>query len=461
MILSRFLRLLGVRVRRLLVLALSVAFVQPAPLFAQPDSTVRDSTRATQRMLDSLRARVTRTEADIALLRDQLATESASQVRLRSRVRLDLHARLLTSVYRTQAAGNALDLPLFARPSVRALPASAWLTGVQVRQSTFGASVTVDDVRGAAFLADIDLDLAGAAPTDGSPLFPLPRLRTMRAMLRWPTREVMMGIESPLISDLNPFSVAAVAVPNFATAGNLWNWIPQVRLTQTLWRWGRDEHAMRLSVQGAVLSPFANEVVVSEPGELDAAVRSGRPSLQSRLRLQWGRLDDEPTAQRVSDRGGEIGFGVHRGWVRLGGDTLSASRALSIDVRAGLTHGMELRGEAYRGRMLRGLGGGAVGQNFALPRSDGTRGAALENVAGWLQLNAQLHQSVVAGGGCGIDRVMTARAARERNRACASHISWRPAVPLLLDLEVRHLLTRGVSGVLRARHVNLAFGIEL
>jgi hypothetical protein len=31
----------------------------------------------------------------------------------------------------------------------------------------------------------------------------------------------------------------------------------------------------------------------------------------------------------------------------------------------------------------------------------------------------------------------------------------------LVDLELRQLTTRGVSGVLRARHVTLAFGIEL
>lgn len=435
----------------------------PSPVSAQtvPDSTSQEAARASQRALDSLRVRLARAEADIALLRDQLATESASQVRLRSRVRLDLYARLLTSVYRTQAAGNVLDLPLFARPSPRALSPSAWISGLAVRQSTFGASVSVDSVHGAVFSGDIDFDLAGATPTDGSPLFPLPRVRTVRANLRWPKTEVMMGLESPLISALNPYSVAAVAVPNFAAAGNLWNWIPQVRATQTLGTWGREQRAVRVAVQGAVLSPFANELASNEPGELDAAVRSGRPSLESRVRIQWGLADEEPTGQFVSDRGGEIGVGVHRGWLRVGGDTLLASRALSADVRIGLSHGFELRGEAYRGRLLRGLGGGAIGQNFALPRGDGTRGDPLEDTAGWMQLNAQLHHTVMAGSGCGIDRVITARAARTRNTSCASHMSWRPAAPLLLDLEFRQLTTRGTSGVLRARHVTLAFGIEL
>ena len=85
----------------------------------------------------------------------------------------------------------------------------------------------------------------------------------------------------------------------------------------------------------------------------------------------------------------------------------------------------------------------------------------MENTAGWMQVNAQLHHTVMVGSGCGIDRVITARAARTRNTSCASHISWRPAVPLLLDLEFRQLTTRGASGVLRARHVTLAFGVEL
>ena len=427
----------------------------------RPDSAARDSlARATS---DSLASRLARAEADIALLRQQLVTEASTQVRLRSRLRLDLHARLLTNAFLTTAESNNPEIPVFARaPSVASKDGSAGRAlGLSLRQTTMGGSVSLDSLLGATFTADFELDFFGGVTADGPPLFPLPRLRTARGFLRWRATELMVGADTPLISDLDPVGAAAIAIPTFATAGNLWNWLPQVRLTRELGVLRPGDHSVHVALQAAALNPYSGDRRVDESGGVDAGLRSARPTLEGRLRAQWGREHEATTSQRIGDRGGEVGIGAHRGWLRLSGDALTTSGALSADARIGLTHGVELRGEAYRGRLLRGLGGGGIGQNFAPSANHDGIGDPLTNTAGWIQINAQLRPSLMAGGGCGSDRAHNGSPARQRNTACATHFAWRPSSPLLVGMEYRDIMTRGPSGRQRTRHFNLFFGIEL
>ncbi len=428
----------------------------------RPDSSAQDSIARAAR-IDSLAARLERAEADLKLLRDQLATESSSQVRLRSRTRLDLIARVLTNAYLTTAETNNAEIPLLARAgaSTDAEYGSAGgrAFGVSLRQTTLGAAVSVDSVLGGSFSADIELDFFADGTSSSPPLFPPPRLRTARAMLRWTKWELMAGTETPLISDLNPISTSAVGIPEFSAAGNLWNWLPQVRITRELG--SLRQGAVHFAATASLMDPHTANTHVAEPNGVDAGARSARPAIEGRLRMQWG-LEQEPTTtQQIGDRGGEIGVGGHRGWMRVSGDTLTSNWATSIDARIGLTHGIEMRGEAYRGRLLRGLGGGGIGQNFG-PSADADHlGAPLSDAAGWLQLNKQLTPTLISGAGCGTDRVLNGAPVRQRNTACAAHIAWRPSTPLLFGFEYRHLQTRGPGGTSRAGHLNFSFGIEL
>lgn len=445
------------------LVAASQAYSQSPP---RTDSTVRDS--SARLSADSLAARLARAEAAIALLRDQLATEASTQVRLRSRLRLDLHARLLTNTFFTSSASNSPEIPIFAREGVAQDDygtASGRALGISVRQTTMGGSASVDSVWGATFSADFEIDFFGGGGGDGAPLFPPPRLRTARGFMKWARTELMVGSDTPLISDLDPISLAAISITNFSTAGNLWNWLPQIRLTRELGVLRSGDHALHLAAQGAVMNPYTGERHPSEPDGVDAGLRSARPSLEGRVRARWGVEHDATTSQHIGDRGGEIGIGGHRGWMHVRGDSLTTSWAVSGDLRIGLSHGLELRGEAYRGRTIRGLGGGGIGQNFAPSTTQDpsapANGDPLTDTAGWLQLNAQLRATLIGGAGCGTDRVHNGLPARQRNTACATHLAWRPASPLVIDFEYRNIATRGPSGRFRTTHLNLAFGIEL
>lgn len=401
----------------------------PAP--AQ-DTSPTDSARAAT---DSVLERLRRAEEAIALLRDQLAAESATAVQSASRVRLELFGRVMMNAFTNSAPVNNSDVPLFA------LPAGNHGASASVRQSSLGVALDVSDVLGGTFIGDLHMDFfGGQQPSSGGRHFPLLRIRTARAIVRWPRGEVLVGQEVPLIVGLNPVSVASFGTPGFVAAGNLWLWLPQVRGTLELGT------PLRLAVQGAVLAPTTGDPANQFDTGVDPAEQTRRPYLQARVRAAWG-----------GDMArGEIGVGVHHGWLRrMDGGELT-SRAVAIDATIPLGSMIELRAEAYDGKALRGLGGGGIGQLIT------TGGAAVEDRGGWVQLNARPSSRLEFGGGCGAadpeDEGLPA--GRLRNAACEVHLISRPGGPVLAGLEFRRLRTSYPAGPVHNNHVNLAVGFE-
>lgn len=413
---------------------------------------------------DSLAARLARAEAAIAVLRQQIATESQSTVHTRSRLQLELTGRIITNTFLTLGRANNVDVPLTALPPSGDPDDNAF--GVTARQSRIGGVVTVSDVLGGAFVGDLELDFFGGVqngPGDRR-LFPEPRMRTTRARLRWAHTEIMVGLDDPLISQLNPVSVAASGVPDFSGTGNLWNWLGQIRVSQELGTSTVGGSSVRWNVQGGIIAPFSGSQYPGEPDVVDAGERSARPAFEGRLGAQWGdSTHTGATDASIGDGGGEIGVGVHRGWVSNGDGRLLTSYAVAMDARVSITSRVELRGEAYVGQLLRGLGGGGIGQAFGRAASTSVVGPPIRDKAGWAQLNVQLQASLLAGTGCGLDVVNDADLpTRRRNTVCAAHLLWRPAEPIVVGLEFRGVNTlfdTGVTG--RARHLNLGLGFEL
>jgi hypothetical protein len=466
------------RPRRLVGLMLLVFGLTPAVRASgqsppRPDTAARDSAAhvsdTTRLSPDSLAARLERAEAAVELLRRQLATEASSVVRTRSRLQVELWAQILVNGFVSLGPLNSADVPTFATndpaaPAGANQPATRAL-GMSVRQSRVGMSVAVDSVLGGTFAGDVELDFfaGGAAGSTVQYLFPQPRLRTAKFTLRWPRTELLIGSETPLISGLSPVSVASVGIPGFADAGNLWYWLPQLRITREIGTTSVGATSLHWAIQGAILDPYSGVMQVNEEYGVDASERSARPYLEARLRARWGPDETEVAAGAGrSDAGGEVGVGVHHGWIQLSGDTLTTNEAVSVDARIGLHHGLELRGEAYRGRALAGLGGGGIGQNFGAPASGTQFGPPLRDTAGWMQLNWRANPTLITGAGCGIDAAnLDDRPVRQRNESCAAHLEWRPVQPLLFGVEVRRLRTTYATGVVSGSQINLAFGFEL
>lgn len=395
-------------------------------------ASAQDSTRA---KLDSLAEALRRAEARLEALEQKVGDATENGVHTRSGTRMELTGRVVLQSFGNSGRVNNVDNPQFTRADVTGPERGG---GMSMRQSLLAFRVSSPDVAGAQFAGDLATDFyGGQQPSSGGRTFPLIRLRTAKALLRWSHSELMVGQEVPLVAQLNPVSVAASGTPLFAAAGNLWLWLPQARVTLG----GFKPNTM--AIQFAVLAPTSGDPANAFDTDLDAAERSGRPFLETRVRMRW----------EMSERPGEIGCGAHLGWVR--GDS-ARSEAVACDLLAPWSI-FELRAEAFTGQSLRGLGGGGIGQSLT------TFGDPVVGIGGWAQLNVNPSPIWGFGAGCGLDDpddVDLAPAARLRNVSCAGHFITHPSGPLLLGAEARRIVTTYSSGRFGVDHLNLFFGFE-
>jgi hypothetical protein len=346
---------------------------------------------------------------------------------------------VLMNGFFNSARTNNSDVPLFADTDAVGVSGGS----ATLRQTRLGAFVTDPDVLGGSFSGEIDVDFyGGQQPSPGGRTFPLLRLRRAIATVQWAHLQLMLGQEVPLVAERNPRSLAAVGSPGFSTAGNLWFWIPQARMTAEV------GYTLRLAVQAALLAPIAGTAQGLSSTQADSGERTGRPYIEGRIRLGWGPTDDPS----------EIAVGGHIGWLRgldsLTGDTLLPSRAITTDAR--LKFGIaEFIGEAFIGKAVAGLGGGAIGQNV------GAGGVPVRTKGGWGQLNVRPVPEWMLGGGCGLDDPNDAdipATGRFKNFVCEAHVEWRPQGPLVFGFEFRRLQTTYQGGDATANHINLAAG---
>lgn len=348
---------------------------------------------------------------------------------------------VLVNGFFNNAPVNNSDVPYFVLPDV-----AAGAGGATIRQTRLGAFVTDPSVLGGSFAGDIDADFfGGQEPSAGGRTFPLLRLRRAVATLAWSHSQLLFGQEAPLVAERNPRSLAAVGIPDFAGAGNLWFWLPQVRVTVGA------GSTRRFALQLAALAPTEgrpqSDSLITRP---DSAERSRRPYLEGRIRMGWGPTDDPS----------ELAIGGHLGWLARG-DTLIKSQAATVDTRIKLGP-LELLAEAFTGQALAGLGGGGINQNL------GPLSAPVRTKGGWAQLNLKPVHEVSMGGGCGIDNpndddlrpAVGPAQGRLKNFVCEGHVDVRPSGPLVFGLEFRRLKTTYSTGEFTDNHINAAAGFR-
>ena len=356
-------------------------------------------------------------------------------------IQAQIHGLILVNAFANSDAFNNSDVPQFVAPRPGGESQNA--AGATIRQSRVRATALVPEFAGGQLSGELDVDFfGGQQPSTGGRTFPLLRIRRAFAELTRGRLNVFVGQESPPIAEINPSSLASIGIPEFAGAGNLWLWIPQVRVGATL----ASASAVRFGVEAAVLAPTSGDAQAAFFTQPDIAEQTSRPYLQGRLRARWG--DGETQ--------GELNLGGHYGWLETGGGRVS-SRALAASVWTPIARGLEVRGEAYTGEALAGLGGGGIGQNFGLDS------AVVSTTGGWIQLNGRPGGGWEIGGGAGMDDPDDAdldpATQRLRNLAVEGHASWRRA-PAVLGAEVRWLQTRYGSGDVSGTQVNVAMGFE-
>ncbi len=271
--------------------------------------------------------RLEQAERMIELLQGQIADQAVARVEPRSRNLVELGGTVLLNGFYNNAKVNYSDSPSYvsAPDPAGGLPASAF--GGSARQSRITLRAFAPDVLGGSFSGEIDVDFAGGHLKFGR-LFPLLHLRRTRAELAWPNAYVMVGQEAPPISEINPSTLAAIALPGFTASGNLWFWIPQIRVGVAA------GEAIRIGLEATALSPVSNDVMSGtfEPTP-DRAERSRRPYLQGRVITRW----DQPNTT------GEFSVGAHYGWLATAFDSLIVSRAAAATTRFSVTPYVEVR----------------------------------------------------------------------------------------------------------------------
>lgn len=387
----------------------------------------------------------------------QTKIESASKYPVR------LSGLVLLNLFSNKGVADNMDFPTLAlAPS----PASSGGNfGGSLRQSLLGLEVFGPEIGGAKVTGDLQFDFAGGFPdADNGVTFGLARLRTGVVSLAWKNTTVVAGQDHPFFSPLSPTSVASLAVPEFSYSGNLWGWIPQVRV----------EHRVNITenssflLQGGILDPLTGQPPALQFFRTPQAGEASRQPAYA-LRTSWSHhaFGHELTLG-VGGYYSRQNWGFHRmvdGW------------AGTSDLTIPLSYRWELSTAFYRGRALGGLSGG-IGRSVlfsGLPTDPVTQVHGLNAAGGWSQLKFRQTEKFEWNGGFGQDNAF----ARDltyfpspvsqqgyfdptlaRNRGAFLNFFYRPRSDLLFSAEYRRLRTLSILGTSEtADHVDLTLGV--
>jgi len=477
----------------------AIVFMASLQAFAQPqaDSSLQEGMQALQKqiaemkaMMEEMKTEIIRTRAEAQELRQVLegsrgkATDQYTEpiqtleeeqqllnakvdeqyqtkVESASKYRLRLSGTVLMNLFNNRGAVDNLDFPslaleyssIYSRHSV----------GASLRQSLVGLEVSGPQIQGAHVRGDLQFDFAGGFPNapDGV-TFGLPRLRTGTLRLDWPKTSVVAGQDAPFFSPLSPSSIASVAVPALSYSGNLWTWIPQVRVEQRL----NVAEGSNVLLQGGVLDPLTGQTPVSQFVRTPQAGEASRQPAYA-TRIAWSR--------HAFDRELTLGAGAYSARHDWGFGRTVDAWAATADWLIPFGGRLELSGEFYRGRALGGLGGG-IGRSalFSGPVTySSTRVKGLNATGGWAQLKFRQTERLEWNAAYGEDSV-PARDLRlfrfvqqsyydasiARNQSSLMNFIYRPRSDLLLSLEYRRLRTFMFQGdSQKASQFNLSMGV--
>jgi regulator of replication initiation timing len=402
-------------------------------------------------------------EEEYQLLSGKVDDQYQTKVESASKYRLRLSGIVLMNLVSNQGTVDSIDLPTlaYARPAGD----SGGTFGATLRQSEIGFEAFGPSVAGAKTRADLQLDLAGGFPPVPNGINSgLVRLRTGTMRMDWTNTSVVVGQDGIFFAPNSPTSFASLAVPALSYAGNLWSWVPQIRVEHRVMLGGESS----LIFQGGILDPVSGEA----PGAGFYRQRAG-PGEASRqpaygTRIAWTRnVFGQPLRIGVGGYYSRQDYGFSRtvdGWAGM------------TDIELPLTHKFSLSGKLYRGKALGGLYGG-IGRSVLFssnPALASTEVRGLNSVGGWAQLKYRTASKWEFNAAFGMDNPYATdleyfpysqlygggNATLARNRGSFVNMIYRPRSDLLFSAEYRHLTTYTINnGGNNAGHLNLMMGV--
>jgi hypothetical protein len=254
----------------------------------------------------------------------------------------------------------------------------------------------------------VEVDFFGTRPVDPTTLpqsrvFNQPRLRVAYFQIQKGDWKFVAGQDRIIISPLDPVSLSHVAVPLGYSAGDLFGWLPQVRVdfthkfssdTTTQFQFG----VLRPSFEDARLGdqPAVGTSIDSSSG---LGERQSQPFYQARLAVSHPMQNSTAT----------VGVSGHYGAERLGATRKADSWAFAFDLRVPIMSHLFFRGEGYLGSNLGAFGGGVLQGVAALaapPPASQTILVRFHNIGdggGWGEFTVPITQRNVVYFGVGTD----------------------------------------------------------
>jgi hypothetical protein len=431
---------------------------QPSP---EASTNVESAARGAAAMpKTSLEDRVASLEESSQLLSGKVDEQYQTKAESASKYRVRLSGIALLNLFSNRGAADSANIPTWA---VAPSPFySKGNFGASVAQSELGLEAFGPMVAGAKTTGNVQVDFSGGfTNTENGTNFGLLRLRIASLRMDWDKTSIVAGQDNLFLSPLSPTSFASLAIPALSYAGNLWGWIPQVRV----------EHRFDLS---------DNQQVLLQGGILDNV--TGEPPYDSfRRTTQAGERSSQPA------------FGMRVAWKHdLFGKpmTLAAAGYYSrqdwvidhhVDGWAGMTDWdipmgsrVSISGEFYRGLAVGGFGGG-VGRSVLYSDNNfgpTTQVRGLQSEGGWSQLKVRATAKLEFNGVVGVDNPFAEYLRKfsagqnylgpplSQNRSALVNFIYRPRSNLLFSTEYRHLKTYQLdSSAPSAEQVNLMMGI--
>jgi len=400
-------------------------------------------------------------EEEYELLSGKVDDQYQTKVESGSKYRMRISGIVLTNLFSNQGTVDNIDLPTVAYPRQAGIPDGSF--GATLRQSEIGFEVFGPRVAGAKTRADLQLDLAGGFAYEPNGVNSgIMRLRTATMRMDWENTSVVVGQDTLFFSPNSPTSFATLAQPALSYAGNLWSWVPQVRV----------EHRIALGdsssllLQGGILDPVTGEYPST------SVYRSAGPGESSRqpaygTRVAWTRtIFGQPLRLGVGGFYSRQDYGFGR--------TVDGWAGMSV-LEVPLGPKFSLSGKFYRGRALGGLYG-AFGESVLFsnqyPTNAYTELIGLDTVGGWTQLKYRPASKFEINAAFGMDNPYAkdleyfpypysyGDPTLARNRAGFANVIYRPRSDLLFSAEYRQIETNSTTPALSgAGHLNLMMGV--
>ncbi len=385
---------------------------------------------------------------DWDLLNARVEEQRQTKVESGSKFRLKLSGLALFNAFDNSGNVDNLDLPSIALPKFAGNPAGG--VGASVRQSIIGLTGFGPQLFGARTSADLQMSFYGGLPSGYTATTSgIANLRIARIRFDWENTSAIAGLDTPFFSPNTPTTYMSVAVPGFASAGNLWTYTPTIRVER---RFGGAGTPFKL--EAGLLDPSANINYTTTNN-----LRIASPAESSRIPTYAMRVSYDRKSEERPASFGVAGvyspqefFGLYHqdGW------------AATADWKFAVLPRTELSGQFFTGRGIDGFGGLPENpypfQNqFFYTALTARLLANVGVIGGWSQLkfkwNAQ-HEFNVAAGTGGRNSVELRQVLGTtfptplipaRNQMIFANYIFRPRSDLLFSAEYRRLRTYEIT----------------